>query len=68
MTYRYLNLAVGRKKQWRDIFDTVPCDEDGNILVFNSEDEEMFGTWKKKVLGYEVKDRMMYVRLEGVIA
>lgn len=68
MTYRYLNLAIGRKKEWIDVSDTVPCDMYGTVLTFNSEDEEMFGTWTKKVIDYEIKDKVMYCRLEGVIA
>ena len=63
MTYRYLNLAVGRKKEYRDVYDTVPCDEDGNELIFRSADDEMFGTWKKEVIDYEIRDKIMYCRL-----
>lgn len=68
MTYRYVNLAAGRKKKWKDVIDTVPCDMYGTVLTFGSEDEEMFGTWAKKVLEYEIIDKIMYCKLEGVKA
>ena len=66
MTYQYARLAVahGRPK-YREAEYIVPWDEHGNVLSFNSEDEEMFSCATKKVIGYEIKDKVMYCRLEG---
>ena len=63
MTYRYAMLAIGRKPEWRDVWDTVPCDEEWNPLSFSSQMEADINTWTKKVLDYEIRDKVMYCRL-----
>ena len=66
MTYQYARLAVGRKAPYRDAFVALPCDEHGNVLIFESEEEEAVNCWTRKVIGYEIKDKVMYCRLEGI--
>lgn len=60
MTYHYATLAIGRKKEYRDVDYTVPCDRDGNPLSFNSQLEEEINTWTKKVISYEIRNKVMY--------
>lgn len=63
MTYRYAMLAVGRKPEWRDVRETVPCDESGIPLSFGSQFEEEIRTWTKKVISYEIRNKIMYCNL-----
>ena len=66
MTYQYARLAIGRKKKWRDVFDIVPLTESGDELPVLPPDELDFMTWTRKVISYEIKDGVMYCRLEGL--
>lgn len=64
MTFQYARLAVGRR--FRDAYEAVPLTESGRELPPMPEEELMFLTWAKKVISYEIKDGVMYCRLEGV--
>jgi hypothetical protein len=66
MTYQYARLAVGRLKRYRDAWDIVPLTESGEELPTMSEQDLENLTWTKKVIDYEIKDGVMYCRLEGV--
>lgn len=66
MTWQYIRLAVGRIKQYRDADYAEPCDEDGNILYYCGFDDDFYRYATKKVIGYEIRDKVMYCRLEGV--
>lgn len=63
MTYQYARLAVGIKFKGADY--SCPCTEDGTPIDYTTEYEEMLYC-TKKVIGYEIKDNVMYCRLEGV--
>lgn len=64
MTFQYARLAVGRK--FRDVFEAVPLTESGEELPIMTEEDLEIMTWTKKVLSYEIKDGVMYCRLEGL--
>ena len=66
MTFQYARLAVGRLKRYRDAWDIVPLTESGEELPPMSEEDLENLTWTKKVIDYEIKDGVMYCRLEGV--
>lgn len=66
MTYQYARLAVGRIKKFRNVFEAVPLTESGEELPPMTQDALDILTWTKKVIGYEIKDGVMYCRLEGV--
>lgn len=66
MTFRYAMLAVGRIERYRGVAEAIPLTEDGNELPPMSPEQFMLRTWTKKVKSYEIKDGIMYCRLEGV--
>ena len=66
MTFQYARRAVGRLKRFNDIYEAVPLTESGEELPIMTEEEMEFLTWPKKVIDYEIRDGIMYCRLEGV--
>ena len=66
MTYQYARLAVGRLKRYRDAWDIVPLTESGEELPPMTETDMQYKIWTKNVIDYEIKDGVMYCRLEGV--
>lgn len=64
MTFQYIKLAVGRLKQYGDIVEAVPLDRNGNELPPVSERTAMILCATKKVLDYEVRDNIMFCRLD----
>ena len=66
MTYQYARLAVGRMRKGRNELEAVPLTESGEELPPMTQDALDILTWTKKVIGYEIKDGVMYCRLEGV--
>lgn len=64
MTYQYARLAVGRK--FKDAREAVPLTESGDELPPMTQDARDALTWTKKVISYEIKDGVMYCRLEGI--
>lgn len=67
MTWQYIWRAVGTYR-YRFADDVEPCDEDGNLLPYYGDEDAFLRYGAKKVLDYEVRDRIMYCRLEGVRA
>jgi len=69
MTYRYCQLAQGKNLSersgilWRDIVAVVPCNKNGEELVFKNEADELF-LWEKQVVSWEIKEHILYARLE----
>ena len=66
MRYHYATLAVGRKKEYMDAYEAVPLTETGESLPPMSQLELEMLTWNLKVLSWEIKDGIMYCRLEGL--
>lgn len=66
MTFQYARLAVGRLRKYREVFEAVPLTESGEELPIMPERELERLTWAKKVKSYEIKDGVMYCRLEGL--
>lgn len=66
MTFQYARLAVGRLKRFRDACEAIPLTESGEELPLMSEEEQVYTIWAKKVIDYEIRDGVMYCRLEGV--
>ena len=66
MTFQYARRAVGRLKRFKDIYEAVPLTESGEELPVMTEEEMEFLTWPKKVIDYEIRNGIMYCRLEGV--
>ena len=63
MTYRYVELALGRNRhpEWGAL-ECVPCDEAGRELTVATEQDDIL-LWGKKVIDYTVEDKVMYCRL-----
>ncbi len=64
MTYQYACLAIGRKKELRDVRYIVPCDAVGNELPYLSDDDAWLRYGTEKVITYEIKDGGMYCYLD----
>ena len=65
MSWQYIYKAVGTYR-WRFADWVEPCDEHGNILPYLGDDDMFMRYATLKVKDFEVKDRVMYCRLEGV--